>query len=93
MTGSLYIHRKTPFPLFEINILDANERQLSEISRETSIGLNLQEMKVVQEYFRKRKRNPTDIELQTIGQTWSEHCFHKTFNGKIQFDGKGYKGD
>jgi phosphoribosylformylglycinamidine synthase II len=88
MTGSLYIHRKTPFPLFEINILDANERQLSEISRETSIGLNLQEMKVVQEYFRKRKRNPTDIELQTIGQTWSEHCFHKTFNGKIQFNGK-----
>jgi len=88
MTCSLYIHRKTPFPLFEINILETNEQQLLEISRETGVGLNLQEMKAVQEYFRKRKRNPTDVELQTIGQTWSEHCCHKTFKGKIKFYGK-----
>ncbi|MCK5593403.1 phosphoribosylformylglycinamidine synthase, partial [Candidatus Bathyarchaeota archaeon] len=88
MTCSLYIHRKTPFPLFEINILETNEQQLLEISRETGVGLNLQEMKAVQEYFRKRKRNPTDVELQTIGQTWSEHCCHKTFKGKIKFHGK-----
>lgn len=88
MIGSLYTRRKTRFPLFEVNILEANEQQLLQISRETSIGLNLQEMKAVQGYFGKRKRNPTDVELQTIGQTWSEHCFHKTFKGKIRFDGK-----
>ncbi len=87
MTGSLYTRRSTPFPLFEVNMLEAGEQQLSEMSREMGIGLNLQEMKAVQEYFRKRKRNPTDVELQTIGQTWSEHCFHKTFKGKIKFDG------
>ena len=28
------------------------------------------------------------MELQTISQTWSEHCYHKTFKGKIQLDGK-----
>ena len=88
MTGSLYTRRNTRFPLFEVNILEANEQQLLEISREMGIGLNLQEMKAVQGHFRKRKRNPTDVELQTIGQTWSEHCFHKTFKGKIMFDGK-----
>ena len=88
MTARLYIRGKTSFPLFEINILKATDEQLLEISRETGIGLNPQEMKAVQEYFRKRRRNPTDIELQTIGQTWSEHCFHKTFKGKIKFDGK-----
>jgi len=88
MTGSLFFRRKTSFPIFEINTHEATDHQLLEISRETGIGLNLQEMKVVQEYFRKRKRNPTDVELQTIGQTWSEHCFHKTFKGKIEFDGK-----
>jgi len=88
MTGSLYTRRKTSFSLFEVNMLEAGEQQLLEISREMGIGLNLQEMKSVQEYFRKRKRNPTDVELQTIGQTWSEHCFHKTFKGKIKFNGK-----
>ena len=88
MTDSLYIRRETPFPLFEINTLEATDQQLLKISRETGIGLNLQEMKRVQEYFRKKKRNPTDIELQTIGQTWSEHCFHKTFKSKIRFNGK-----
>jgi phosphoribosylformylglycinamidine synthase II len=88
MMGSLYTRRNTPFPLFEVNTLEAGEQQLLEISREMGISLNLQEMKTVQEYFRKRKRNPTDVELQTIGQTWSEHCFHKTFKGKIKFNGK-----
>ncbi|MEM3458467.1 MAG: phosphoribosylformylglycinamidine synthase subunit PurL [Candidatus Bathyarchaeia archaeon] len=83
MNGSLYIRRKTAFPIFEINVFEATDQQLLEISRELGIGLNLHEMKAVQEYFRKKGRNPTDVELQTIGQTWSEHCFHKTFKGKI----------
>jgi phosphoribosylformylglycinamidine synthase len=88
MSVSLYIRRKTSFPLFEVNVIEASEQQLLEVSRELGIGLNLQEMKSVQEFFRQKGRNPTDVELQTIGQTWSEHCFHKTFKGKIKFDGK-----
>jgi phosphoribosylformylglycinamidine synthase len=88
MTESLYIRRKTPFPLFEINVLTASDQQLLEVSRELGIALNLQEMRAVQAYFRQKKRNPTDVELQTIGQTWSEHCFHKTFKGKILMDGR-----
>jgi phosphoribosylformylglycinamidine synthase len=88
MSVSLYIRRKTSFPLFEVNILTASDQQLLEVSRELGIGLNLQEMKSIQDFFRRKGRNPTDVELQTIGQTWSEHCFHKTFKGKIKFDGK-----
>jgi phosphoribosylformylglycinamidine synthase II len=88
MTASLYIRRKTPFLVFEVNLLEATDQQLLKISLELGIGLNLQEMKTVQEYFGKRGRNPTDVELQTVGQTWSEHCFHKTFKGKIRIDGK-----
>ena len=41
-------------------------------------------MKAIQEHFRGQGRNPTDCELETIAQTWSEHCHHKTFRGKIQ---------
>ncbi len=88
MIESPHIHRKSPFPLFEIDILDAEEEQLVEISREMGLGLSLIEMKAVQKHFRQLRRKPTDVELQTIGQTWSEHCFHKTFKGKIEFDGE-----
>lgn len=88
MTLSLYIRRKTSFPLLEVNILKATDQQLAEISKELGVGLSLEETKAVREYFKKKRRNPTDVELQTIGQTWSEHCFHKTFKGKIKFNNK-----
>jgi len=88
MTVGLYTRRKASFQLFEVNVLRATNQQLLEISKELAIGLNLQEMKAVKKYFKNRGRNPTDVELQAIGQTWSEHCFHKTFKGKIRFNGK-----
>ncbi len=81
--STFFTPRKTPFELFEINVLDADDDYLLKISRELAIGLNLQEMRAVKEYFSKQDRNPTDVELQAIGQTWSEHCFHKTFKGTI----------
>ena len=85
MTEGLYFRRKTSFQLFDVNLFDASDQQLEEISQELGIGLNLQEMKIVKAFFKVKGRNPTDVELQTIGQTWSEHCFHKTFKGKIKF--------
>jgi len=88
MTENLCIRRKTPFPLFEVNLPDASDQQLEEISRKLGIGLNLQEMRLVRAFFKVKGQNPTDVELQTIGQTWSEHCFHKTFKGMIKFEGK-----
>lgn len=88
MTASLFIRKNTPFPLFEINLQEASSQQLLAISQELGLGLSLQEMETVQQYFKKKGRNPTDVELQTIGQTWSEHCFHKTFKGIIKFEGK-----
>ena len=45
-------------------------------------------MKSIQAYFKAEGRNPSDVELQTISQTWSEHCCHKTLKGKIRIDGK-----
>ncbi len=88
MTSGLYVRRKVPFQLFEINLQGTSNKQLTKLSNELGIGLNLAEMKLVREYFTKRDRNPTDVELQTIGQTWSEHCCHKTFKGRIRFNGK-----
>lgn len=80
---SRYVKRDVPFELVEIDLKDADDKQLIQTSRELGIALNLKEMKLIQNYFSRKKRNPTDVELQTIGQTWSEHCYHKTFKGDI----------
>ncbi|OGK26146.1 phosphoribosylformylglycinamidine synthase [Candidatus Roizmanbacteria bacterium RIFCSPHIGHO2_02_FULL_39_9] len=47
------------------------------------LALDLLYMKAIQSYFKKQKRNPTDIELESIAQTWSEHCKHTIFADPI----------
>ncbi len=88
MNASLYFHRKADYSLYEVALAQANDGQLLEISNELALGLNLDELKSIQAYFKTEGRKPTDVELQTISQTWSEHCYHKTFKGKIVLDGK-----
>jgi phosphoribosylformylglycinamidine synthase len=56
-----------------------------ELSRKNVLSLSFAEMKAVQDYFKKLKRNPTDVEMETIAQTWSEHCKHKTLTGIIEY--------
>jgi phosphoribosylformylglycinamidine synthase II len=80
---SLYKKGKLHFELYAIDILSASDEQLLEISQTLGLALNLGEMRAIKDYFSKIGRNPTDLELQTLGQTWSEHCFHKTFKGDI----------
>ena len=46
------------------------------------------ERAAVRDYYKKLGRNPTDVELETLTQTWSEHCVHKTFKAKISYDHK-----
>ena len=92
MTSRIFIRRKVPFSLFEVGLNKAVDRRLIEISNKLGVGLNLEEMRSVKEYFAEKRRNPTDVELQTIGQTWSEHCCHKTFKGKVNFRGKEIDG-
>ena len=58
---------------------------MKKISKAGQLFLNLKEMKAIQGYFKKIGRNPTDCELETIAQTWSEHCAHKTFRGIIEY--------
>ena len=88
MNANLYLHRKADYSLYEVALVQANDAQLLEISNELALGFSLDELKSIQAYFKTEGRNPTDVELQTISQTWSEHCYHKTFKGKIVFDGK-----
>ncbi len=70
-----------------IPIRKLNENELMDLSKD-KLFLNLEEMKIVQNYFQKLQRDPTDCEVETIAQTWSEHCVHKTFKAKLEIDGK-----
>ena len=62
----------------EVPILESDAEALKEISDVTGAGLELREMEKIKKYFQERKRNPTDVELQALGQAWSEHCSYKT---------------
>lgn len=72
--------------VISVGLIDASEKELLDISEKGQLFLNLKEMKAIQEYYKELKRDPTDIELETIAQTWSEHCHHKTFRGNIDYE-------
>jgi phosphoribosylformylglycinamidine synthase len=83
--------------------LCVSDEELLEISRQRLLALNLEEMKVIRDYFSKKNKNkerellglpkaPTDVELEALAQSWSEHCRHKIFRGLIEYhDERGKK--
>ncbi len=82
--------------------LNASDHELKEISQLRLLALNLSEMKAIRKYYDKpdvRKERgkiglslPTDVEIEVLAQTWSEHCKHKIFNSQITYtDEKGTK--
>ncbi|UCE80291.1 MAG: phosphoribosylformylglycinamidine synthase subunit PurL [Methanobacteriota archaeon] len=77
-TARLYIPQDVPFELSEIDLAGASDDDLIEISRDSGTALSLDEMRRIKEHFVRRGRNPTDVELQSIGQAWSEHCCYKS---------------
>ncbi len=52
-------------------------------SKRGPLALDLESMKVIKDYFDKEGRMPTDIELESIAQTWSEHCKHTIFANEL----------
>ena len=79
--GGAYALHLTHVPIRELD--DAG---LERLSREGHLFLSLAEMQAIQRYYRdKAQREPTDIELETLAQTWSEHCVHKTLKSTIHY--------
>jgi phosphoribosylformylglycinamidine synthase subunit PurSL len=64
-------------------ILELSNNELLDLSKDRRAALDLAEMQAVQAYYRKIDRDPTDVEFETIAQTWSEHCVHKTFKARV----------
>ncbi|MGD9110251.1 MAG: phosphoribosylformylglycinamidine synthase subunit PurS, partial [Phycisphaerales bacterium] len=79
-----YEFRKTDWP-----IRDLDGDGLVALSKEKDLFLNLIEMQTIQKYYQQLGREPTDVELETLAQTWSEHCVHKTLKSEIDMDVEG----
>jgi phosphoribosylformylglycinamidine synthase len=75
------------FRLVTIPIRNLDDSGLQRLSKEGQLYLGLAEMQTIREHFRKLGRDATDVELETLAQTWSEHCSHKTLKGKIEYIG------
>lgn len=80
--------------------LEVSDEELIKISKENILALNLEEMKAIQSHYREIRENrkeqglpenPTDVELECLAQTWSEHCKHKIFNALIEYEEPGKK--
>jgi phosphoribosylformylglycinamidine synthase len=78
--GAGYTFQKITVPLRALD-----DEQLMQLSKQGQLYLTLPEMQTIQAHFRALDRDPTDIELETIAQTWSEHCSHKTLAGRIAY--------
>jgi phosphoribosylformylglycinamidine synthase subunit PurSL len=76
--------------------LNVSDEELLRISRDGVLALTLEEMTIIKDYFADERvrnerqglglsLNPTDVELEALAQTWSEHCKHKIFSGIIEY--------
>jgi len=75
----------------EVPIRDLDDEGLLRLSRDGELFLNLTEMRAIAGYFRSIGREPRDVELEMIAQTWSEHCVHKTFRSDVRLLDSGGK--
>jgi phosphoribosylformylglycinamidine synthase len=66
-----------------VPVRNLDEAALVDLSARRGLSLGDFEMVVVRDWFTEQGRDPTEAELETIAQTWSEHCSHKTFRAPI----------
>lgn len=78
---------KHEFRIRHVGLRALNDDELSALSRRGHLFLSLSEMQALRGHFRQLGRDPTDLELETIAQTWSEHCVHKTLKSAIVYRG------
>ncbi|MBN2533701.1 MAG: hypothetical protein JXB88_12470 [Spirochaetales bacterium] len=95
---TVYPHKVQPSPVNveSFGITRMNQDELKKLSKSRLLALSVEEMKAIQSYFQKKDflalrtekgllPGITDVEIEMIAQTWSEHCKHKIFNAIITY--------
>jgi phosphoribosylformylglycinamidine synthase II len=71
-----------------IAIRDLDPEGLGQLSEDMKLSLSIEDMIEIQLYYAaEMRREPTDVELECIAQTWSEHCKHRIFGASIEHCG------
>lgn len=73
------------FQLVTVPIRNMDDDALVRLSRERQLYMSLPELQTIRRHFAELGRDATDVELETIAQTWSEHCSHKTLRGRVRY--------
>jgi phosphoribosylformylglycinamidine synthase subunit PurSL len=81
----LELGRPYRFELRTVSVRELDDDALMRLSREGQLYLQLAEMQTIRDRYSELGREPTDAELETLAQTWSEHCSHKTLTGRIAY--------
>lgn len=82
-----------------IPLSGVSDAGLLEISRKGVLALSLEEMQAIRAYYERPEiaasraslglpAQPTDVELEVLAQTWSEHCKHKIFSARIEYQNR-----
>jgi phosphoribosylformylglycinamidine synthase II len=80
--------------------LHMGKERFEAFAKEKILSLSYDEFMAIKEYFKRERvleqrkkvgldNHMTDVELEVIAQTWSEHCKHKIFNAAISYDEEG----
>jgi phosphoribosylformylglycinamidine (FGAM) synthase PurS component len=92
-----FIHDAAVGPVETIPLLGKSDQELLNLSKDMLLALSLEEMKAIQQHYSEEKTktsraelqlpaDPTDVELEMLAQTWSEHCKHKIFAANIDYE-------
>lgn len=81
------------FQLRRVSLVALDDDGLAKLSRQGHLFLSLEEMRAIRDHFAGLKRDPTDLELETLAQTWSEHCVHKTLKSTVVYRGADFGRD
>jgi phosphoribosylformylglycinamidine synthase len=68
-----------------ISLANMTDAELTLFSQKNLLSLTLSEMKAIQSHFASEKRDATDVEIEVLAQTWSEHCKHKIFAADVEY--------
>ena len=70
-------------PVIE-GFIDFNEAELKDLFNQWGFAFGLDDLKFIQDYFKKEERNPTETELKVLDTYWSDHCRHTTFMTELE---------
>lgn len=84
--------------LFDTVSLNIDDTALEKLSLDRCLALSLAEMHHIRNHYAQETTraarcaaglptDPTDVELEILAQSWSEHCKHKIFAGDIDYTG------